>query len=217
MWRDSFLESVVVPDMGAFGSDFNTKYCYLDYAFTETSASQIWTETFGEVDYVLVDEFVEKTFEKFQSEIKAPAQKVMENIKKSKSNGRPKVPFVKLDEYSKVRNPTCESRRKLLFGSYMGTGSLGIVGPYILGGWAESTFCSGWFAVAFSDYCGYSTYWNDIWNAFEPIAEEIVVDTVEEVEHAVEDIIEQLPIPIPDILPEPFPVPDLGDLCSFFC
>jgi len=212
VWRDDFLESVVVPDMGAFGSELNTKYCYLDYAFTETSASQIWTQAFGEVNYVSVDEFVEKTFEKFQSEIKAPAQKVMENIKKSKSNNRPKVSFVKLDEYLQIRNPACESRRKLFFDSFYGYFDM-IAGPYILGGWVDSTFCNQWWAMTFSSYCGYSSYFNDMYTVLEPVVETVVEETVEETVEDIEKVLEVLPIPVPT-----FPtLPDLGDLCSFLC
>jgi len=117
--RENFMQHALVPDLGAFGSEFNTKYCYLDHAFTETSASALWTEAFGEIDYVTVEEFVEKIFEAFQPEIKAPSQNVLKNLKKSKTFAdRPKVQFVKLDDYLKVRNPACEGRRNLFFSSW---------------------------------------------------------------------------------------------------
>merc|ERR1712048_323080 len=204
VWREDFLESVVVPDMGAFGSELNTKYCYLDYAFAETSASQVWTQAFGEVNYVSVDEFVEKTFETFQSEIQAPAQKVMENIKKSKSNNRPKVSYVKLDEYLQIRNPACESRRKLLFDSLYEILDM-VAGPYILGGWVDSTFCNQWWAT-FSAFCGSSSYFNDVYTVVEPAVETVVEETVK----GVEKVLEVLPLPVPIF-------PDLGDICSFLC
>merc|ERR1711992_504585 len=101
---------------GAIGSDFDTKFCNLDYAYAETSTSALWTEAFGEVDYISVDEFVENSFEAFQGDVKAPVQNVMNKIKGRKaisSFERKKIPLVKLDDYSKIHNPLCEGRREL--------------------------------------------------------------------------------------------------------
>lgn len=153
--REKFEKNIVVPDLGAIGSEFNTKYCYLDYAFTETSASDLWTEAFGEVYYVSVEEFVEHSFEALQGEIKAPVQNVMNKIKDRKSIAsfdRTKMPYVKLDDYSKG-NAICESRRELAFlpgaAAVLGFGQL--VGTWALLGMAESGIGCTWDVLVHDD------------------------------------------------------------------
>jgi len=173
--RENFMQHALVPDLGAFGSEFNTKYCYLDHAFTETSASALWTEAFGEIDYVTVEEFVEKIFEAFQPEIKAPSQNVLKNLKKSKTFAdRLKVPFVKLDDYLKVRSPACESRRNLLWGSW-------------------DIFNIGfWYMTPYLPYYGYSSWFDSLWlydfNWTDDMIIDIHPDTIDTVEDVVEDV-----------------------------
>merc|ERR1712048_1138942 len=157
--RENFMKNVLVPDMGAFGSELNTKYCYLDYAFTETSASTLWTQAFGDVGYVTVEEFAEKLFEAFQPEIKVPAQNLMNNLEKSKSKAdRPKIPFVNLDDYLKVRNPACESRRKLFLGFPMGN-DYDSIGFWLLGGDYEPNY---------PDFYDPWWLWDPFWWNIEP-------------------------------------------------
>jgi len=171
--RENFMKNVLVPDMGAFGSDLNTKYCYLDYAFTETSASTLWTQAFGDVGYVTVEEFAEKTFEAFQPEIKVPAQNLMNNLKKSKTKAdRPKIPFVKLDEYLKVRNPVCQSRRKLFFSDDS------IWDVYDIGFWALGGYYDYYDYYDYRDFYAPLPLWDPFyWEPIDPI--DIVIPEIQ--------------------------------------
>jgi len=165
--RDSFLESVVVPDMGAFGSELNTKFCYLDYAFAETSASTLWTQTFGEVDYVSVEEFVEKTFEAVQPEIKSPVQNLLTKIEESRTRAhldRANVPHMRLDDYLNVRNPACESRRKLYLGELITAYDL-LVSSFFWGDMMANTIgCDSFLWV--SQYCTMSSWFTSVNDVF---------------------------------------------------
>merc|ERR1712241_816381 len=141
--REKFVQNLAGPDLGAIGPGFNMEFCNLDYAFAETSASDLWTEAFGEMDYISVDQFVEKSFETFQADFKAPVQNVMNNVKDRKaisSSRSKKMPLVKLDDYSKIHNPLCEGRRELFLGDIVDD----IVDPVVsTGSWVVNSIVQG--------------------------------------------------------------------------
>merc|ERR1712241_947487 len=179
--REKFVQNLAVPDLGAIGPGFNMEICNLDYAFAETSASDLWTEAFGEMDYISVDQFVEKSFETFQADVKAPVQNVMNNVKDRKaisSSRSKKMPLVKLDDYSKIHNPLCEGRRELFLGDVIDAVVDPVVDTFVdpvvsTGGWVVNSIVQGascgFFGCTGSGFSSTApNYWN-FWDIIQQI------------------------------------------------